>query len=61
MGKYPNRQGVKMASRESIQTKADKALKHAVRDLIKARQATNDTLVIWKNGKVVRVSARKLV
>ncbi len=45
---------------ESIQDKADKALKHAVRDLIKARQATNDTLVIWKNGKVVRVLACKL-
>ncbi len=60
MEKYQNRQGVKMASRESIQTKADKALKHAVRDLIKARRAANDTLVIWKNGKVVRVSARKL-
>jgi len=49
-----------MASKESIQVKAEKALKHAIRDLIKARQAANDTLVIWKNGKVVRVSARKL-
>ena len=60
MPKYHNKQGAKMASKESIQTKADKALKHAVRDLIKARQATNDSLVIWKNGKVVRVSARKI-
>ena len=49
-----------MASKESIQTKADKALKHAVRDLIKARQATNDTIVIWKNGRVVRIPARKI-
>ncbi len=49
-----------MASKESIQVKAEKALKHAVRDLIKARQKTNETLVIWKNGKVVRVSARKI-
>ena len=49
-----------MASKESIQTKADKALKHAIRDLIKTRRATNDTLVIWQNGKVVRVPARKL-
>jgi hypothetical protein len=48
-----------MASKESIRTKADKALKHAVRDLIKARRATNDTIVIWKNGKVVRIPARK--
>ena len=49
-----------MASKESIQVKAEKALKHAVRDLIKARQKTNETLVIWKNGKVVRVAARKI-
>ena len=49
-----------MASKESIQIKAERALKHAVRDLIKARRVTNDTIVIWKNGKVVRVPARKL-
>jgi hypothetical protein len=49
-----------MASKESIQTKADKALKHAVRDLIKARRATNDSIVIWKNGQVVRIPARKI-
>lgn len=49
-----------MASKENIQVKAEKALKHAVRDLIKERQKTNDFLVIWKNGKVVRVPARKL-
>lgn len=60
MPKYQNRQGAKMASKESIQTKADKALKHAIRDLIKARRVTNDSLVIWQNGKVVRVPARKL-
>jgi hypothetical protein len=49
-----------MASKESIPSKAERALKHAVRDLIKARRATNDTIVIWKNGKVVRVPARKV-
>jgi len=48
-----------MASRESIQTKADKALKHAIRDLIKTRRATNDTIVIWQKGQVVRIPARK--
>ncbi len=50
-----------MASKESIQTKADKALKHAIRDLIKKRRAANDILVIWKNGKVVRIPAKKLL
>lgn len=49
-----------MTSKESIPNKAERALKHAIRDLIKARRKTNDTLVIWKNGKVVRVSARKI-
>ncbi|MFH1799225.1 MAG: hypothetical protein ABH891_00060 [Candidatus Omnitrophota bacterium] len=48
-----------MASKESIQTKADKALKHAVRDLIKARRAANETIVVWKNGQVARIPARK--
>jgi hypothetical protein len=50
-----------MASKESIPNKAERALKHAVRDLIKERRKTNDSLVIWKNGRVVRISARKLV
>ncbi len=48
-----------MASKESIQKKADRALKHAVRDLIKERSANNDKIVVWKNGQVVRVSAKK--
>ena len=49
-----------MASKESIQKKADRALKHAVRDLIKERRANNDKIVIWKNGHVVRISAKKV-
>ena len=46
---------------ESVPDLALRALKEAVRDLIKERAKTNDSLVVWKNGKVVRVSARKLV
>ena len=49
-----------MVSKESISHKAERALKEAVRDLIRARRKTNDSLVIWKNGKVVRVPARKV-
>ena len=49
-----------MASKESIQKKANKALKHAVRDLIKERRANNDKLVVWRDGRVVRVSAKKV-
>ena len=48
-----------MASKDSIQTKAEKALKHAVRDLLKARRAANDTIVVWKDGQVARIPARK--
>lgn len=48
------------AKKESIQQKADRALKHAVRDLIKERRAKNQKLVIWRNGKVVRISAKKI-
>ncbi len=49
-----------VASKETIQKKADRALKHAVRDLIKERRAANDKIVIWKNGHVVRVPAKKV-
>ena len=49
-----------MSSKESIQKKADRALKHAVRDLIKERRANNDKIVVWKNGRVMRVSAKKV-
>ena len=48
-----------MASKESIQKKADRALKHAVRDLIKERRAANDKIVVWKNGQVMRIPAKK--
>ena len=49
-----------MASKESIPEKANRALKHAVRDLIKERRATNDKIVVWKNGRVMHISAKKI-
>ncbi len=48
-----------MASKDSVPKKADRALKHAVRDLIKERSANNDKIVVWKNGQVARISAKK--
>ena len=48
-----------MARKESIQDKANRAIKAAIRDLVKERRRTNDKLVIWKNGRVVSISARK--
>lgn len=49
-----------MASKESIPQKARRALKQAVKDLLKERRANNDKVVIWKNGQVVRISAKKV-
>ena len=49
-----------MASKESVPQKARRALKQAVKDLVKERRANNDKLVIWKDGHVVRISAKKI-
>ena len=49
-----------MASKESIPQKAHRALKQAIRELVKERRANNDKVVIWKNGQVVRISAKKV-
>ena len=49
-----------MASKESIPQKARRALKQAVKDLVKERRANNEKVVIWKNGQVVRISAKKV-
>jgi hypothetical protein len=39
---------------------ASKALKTAIRKLIVERKQKDSFLVVWRNGKVVRVSAKKL-
>jgi len=49
-----------MAAKESIPQKARRALKQALRDLVKERRAHNDKVVIWENGQVVRISAKKV-
>jgi len=48
-----------MAHKETIQSKAKRALKEAVRDLVKERRLTNDKIIIWRNGRVVSVLAKK--
>ena len=45
----------------SISSKAERALKEAVRDVIKDRKRTGDPVVIWRNGKVARVPASQLL
>jgi len=49
-----------MASKDVLQIKAEKALKEAVREVIEDHRRTGRPLVIWRNGKVAKVSANKL-
>ena len=41
--------------------KAEKALKEAVRETILDHKRTGDPLVVWRNGRVARVSAKQLL
>ena len=45
--------------RLSLTQKAEKALKEAVQDVIKENKKAGLPLVVWKNGKVVKVSPDK--
>lgn len=49
-----------MASKDLLQVKAEKALKEAVREVIEDHKRTGRPLVIWRNGKVAKVSAKRL-
>jgi hypothetical protein len=49
-----------MKKRLSLQDKAEIAMKEAVQEVIERHKQTGRPLVIWKNGKVVRVSASRL-
>ena len=51
-------------SRKSIlilQKKAEKALKQAVRQAIKDHARAGQPFVIWKNGKVIKMMASRLL
>ena len=41
-------------------SKADKAMKSAIRKLIARHKRSGEPLIVWKNGKVVRIPAKKL-
>ena len=45
----------------TIQEKAKKALKSAVRKLVSERKKTGESLYVWRNGKVAKVSASQLL
>ena len=44
----------------TIQENAEKALKSAVRKLIQERKKTGESLYVWRNGKVAKISASQL-
>lgn len=44
----------------TLQDKATLALKEAVHEVIKRHKKTGRPLVIWKNGRVVKVSPNQL-
>jgi hypothetical protein len=44
----------------TLSQKAEKALKEAVRNVVKEHKRTGDPLVVWQNGKVVKISPDRL-
>lgn len=45
---------------DDFNSKAKLAMKSAIRKLVKEHKKTGEPLIIWRNGKVVRVPASKL-
>ena len=43
-----------------IMVKAEKALKIAVAKTIEAHRVSGDPIVVWKNGKVVKIPASRI-
>ena len=51
---------IKKTGGELLSQKAEKALKKAVRGVIADRKMRGEPLIIWKNGKVVKIPDRRL-
>ena len=51
---------VKKAEGEILSQKAEQAIKKAVRGVIADRKMRGEPLIVWKNGKVVKIPARRL-
>jgi hypothetical protein len=47
-----------MKKRLSLQDKAELALKVAVRKVVERHKKSGRPLAVWKNGRVVRISAK---
>lgn len=51
---------IKKAEGELLSQKAEKALKKAVRGVIADRKMRGEPLIVWKNGKVVKIPSGRL-
>ena len=51
---------IKKTEGEFFSQKAEKAMMKAVRGVIADRKMRGEPLIIWKNGKVVKVPANQL-
>lgn len=44
-------------TKKTLQAKAFKALKEAVREVVEEHRRSGRPLAVWRNGKVVKISA----
>ena len=49
-----------MKKRLSLHDKAELAMKSAIREVVEKHKKSGRPLIVWKNGRVVRVPANKL-
>ena len=45
---------------KSMQNRAERALKNAVRDVVEKHKKSGRTLSVWANGKTVRISPNSI-
>jgi len=48
-------------TKKTLQQKAFKALKEAVREVVEEHKRTGRSLAVWRNGRVVKISASQAV
>lgn len=60
MKKSPKAMANKKITDEKLQAGAEKALKEAVREVIEDHRRSGRPVIVWRNGKVVKVPASQL-
>jgi len=48
-------------TKKTLQAKAFKALKEAVREVVEEHKRSGRLLAVWRNGKVIKISASQVV